>query len=112
MAILGINVIVTGEPTPCNSFFAETVATPRGELKVYRCDWGWYVRSGQREARSRYLDAAFEQVLGGPLDHASVRALVDLLDRELTAERDGTGKTAVRELPAPTQPPWERPAPL
>ena len=96
---MGICAGVTGEPIPCNSFFADTVATPAGELKVYRCDWGWYVRNGEREARSRYLDKAFEQVLGR-LDHASVRALIDLLDRELTAERDRTGKTASRELQA------------
>jgi hypothetical protein len=100
---------VTGEPIPCNSFFADTVATPHGELKVYRCDWGWYVRSGAREARSRFLDKALEDVIGGPLDHASVRALVDLLDRELTAERNRSGKTASRELLAPSQASWERP---
>jgi hypothetical protein len=114
MPILGITSAVTGEAIPCNSFFADTVVTPRGELKVYRCDWGWYVRSGEREARSRYLDAALEQVVGGPLDHASLRALIDLLDRELTAERDRTGKTASRELPVPSHAPapWERPAHL
>jgi hypothetical protein len=100
---------VTGESTPCDAFFADTVATPLGDLKVYRCDWGWYVRGGQREARSRFLDQALEDVLGGPLDHASVRALVDLLDRELTAERNRTGKTVSRELLAPSEASWERP---
>jgi len=103
---------VTGKPTDCNAFFADAVATPHGEVKVYRCDWGWFVRSGQREARSRYLDKAFEEVVGGPLDHGSVRALVELLDRELTAERDQTGKTASRVIPAPSPPAWERPAHL
>ena len=109
---MGITSAVTGEPIPCNSFFADTLATPRGELKVYRCEWGWYVRSGEREARSRYLDDALEQIVGGPLDHASVRALVEVLDRELTAERDRTGRTATRGLPAPIQAPQERPAHL
>jgi hypothetical protein len=103
---------VTGAPTDCNAFFADAVATPHGELKVFRCDWGWYVRSDLREARSRFLDKAFEEVLGGPLDRAAVRALVELLDRELSAERDRTGKTASRQLPVPRQAPRERPAHL
>ena len=83
----------------CEPFFSDSVRTTAGELKVYRCEWGWYVRNGTRGARSRYLDDAFERVLGGPLDHPTMRALVELLDRELTAERDKTGRTASRELP-------------
>jgi len=85
----------------CDPFFEDSVSTTGGELKVYRCDWGWFVRNGTREARSRYLDEAFERVLGGPLDHRTVRTLVEMLDRELTAEHDRTGKTASREIPAP-----------
>jgi len=60
------------------------------------------VRNGTRDARSRYLDAAFEHVLGGPLDRPTMRALVEMLDRELTAERGRTGRTASREIPAPS----------
>jgi hypothetical protein len=82
----------------CDPFFEESVSTTGGELKVYRCDWGWFVRNGTREARSRYLDEAFERVLGGPLDRRTIRALVEVLDGELTAERDRTGKTASREF--------------
>jgi hypothetical protein len=85
----------------CEPFFSDSVKTPAGELKVYRCDWGWYVRNGTRGARSRYLDEAFERVLGGPLDRPTMRALVEMLDRELSAERDKTGKTASREITAP-----------
>jgi len=85
----------------CDPFFSDSVETPAGELKVYRCDWGWYVRNGTRGARSRYLDEALERVIGGPLDRPTMRALVELLDGELTAERDRTGKTASREITAP-----------
>jgi hypothetical protein len=85
----------------CQPFFSDSVGTSAGELKVYRCDWGWYVRNGTRSARSRFLDAAFERVLGGPLDHPTLRALVEMLERELTAERDKTGRTASRELSGP-----------
>ena len=85
----------------CEPFFSDSVSTPIGELKVYRCDWGWYVRNGTRGARSRYLDEALERVVGGPLDHPTVRALVEMLDRELTAERNRTGRTASREVAAP-----------
>ena len=49
----------------CDPFFEDSVSTAAGELKVYRCDWGWYVRSGSRDARSRYLDDAFERVAAG-----------------------------------------------
>ena len=94
-------MIAVGESGACEPFFTDSVSTPAGELKVYRCDWGWYVRNGTRGARSRYLDEAFEHVIGGPLDNPTMRALVDLLDRELTAERNRTGKTASRELTAP-----------
>jgi hypothetical protein len=92
---------VTGREIRCDSFFDDVVETRHGDLKVYRCEWGWYVRNGHRESRSRYLDEAFEHVLGVPLDYSTVRKLVEMLDRELTAERDRTGKTASRELPAP-----------
>jgi hypothetical protein len=78
---------VTAIPGPSEPFFEDVLSTPRGDLKVSRSDWGWYVRNGKRDARSRYLDEALEHVLGGPLDHASIRALVEMLDRELTAER-------------------------
>jgi hypothetical protein len=91
-------VLVTAESIPGDSFFQDVVMTPHGELNVYRCNWGWFVRNGAREARSRHLYEAFEHVLGGPLDHASVRALVEMLDRELTAERNRNGKTASIEL--------------
>ena len=82
----------------CDPFFEDSVSTAAGELKVYRCDWGWYVRSGSRDARSRYLDDAFERVLGERLNYPTMRALVETLDRELTAEREKTGKTASRVL--------------
>jgi hypothetical protein len=74
-------------PGPGDPFFQDVVSTPRGELKVSRDSWGWYVRNGERDGRSRYLDEAFEGALGRPLDHTTLRALVEMLDRELTAER-------------------------
>ena len=86
----------------CDAFFEGVVSTSVGDLKVYRCDWGWYVKSGHRDVRSRYLDDAFERLLGAPLDRKSLQALVEMLDRELTAERDRTGRTASVELHAPT----------
>jgi hypothetical protein len=87
---------VTG-PGPCNAFFAHAITLADGEIKVYRCEWGWFVKSPYREARSRYLDKALEEVLGR-LDRNALRALVDLLDRELTIERNRTGRTASRTL--------------
>jgi len=83
----------------CDSYFEDVLTVEDGEIRVYRCDWGWYVKSPQRQARSRYLDAALEDVLGR-LDQAALRALVDTLGRELTAERDQTGRTASRSLGA------------
>jgi hypothetical protein len=99
--ILGTWPRVTGAQIPSDSFFADVVATSQGELEVFRSDSGWLVRGGRREGRSRYLDKALEHVLGGPLDHATVRALVEMLDRELTAERNRAGKRASTELRAP-----------
>jgi hypothetical protein len=98
--VLGIGLPVTAVRDPSEPFFEDVLSTPHGELKVFRGDGGWYVRNGKRDARSRYLDEALEHVLGGPLDHASVRALVEMLDRELTAERSRTGKAGSRELSA------------
>jgi hypothetical protein len=89
---------VTATHDPSEPFFEDVVSTPRGELKVSRDDWGWYVRNGERDARSRYLDEALEHVLGSPLDHSSVRALVEMLDRELTAERGRTPKAPSHAL--------------
>jgi len=81
---------VTAAPGSGEPFFEDVVSTPRGELKVSRDECGWYVRDGERDARSRYLDDALEHVLGGPLDHASACALVEMLARERTSERGHT----------------------
>jgi len=81
----------------CNAYFEHAVALGGGEIRVYRCEWGWYVKSPYRDARSRYLDQALEEVLGR-LDRKALRALVDTLDRELTIERDHTGRTASRTI--------------
>jgi hypothetical protein len=83
--------------TRCDAYFEDTVPTERGDVRVYRCDWGWYVKSKEIGVRSRYLDEALEGVLG-KLDNGTLRALVDTLGRELTAERDRTGRTATRVL--------------
>ena len=81
----------------CNAYFEDVIATASGEVRVFRCDWGWYVKSGESGVRSRYLDEALERVLGR-LDDTTLRGLVDTLGRELTAERDRTGRTASRLL--------------
>jgi hypothetical protein len=88
-------------PGPSEPFFEDVVSTPRGELTVHRGDWGWYVRNGERDARSRYLDEALEHVLGGPLDDASVRILVEMLDRELAAEGSRADQAGSSGLSAP-----------
>jgi hypothetical protein len=82
----------------CDPYFQGVVPTSRGEVEVYRCASGWFVRNGAREARSRFLDEAFEQALGRAPDRAALRAMVDMLTRELTAERDRNGATASRTL--------------
>ena len=82
----------------CPAYFRSDVPVGGEELKVYRCDSGWYVKSATRDCRSRYLDEAFEYVLGRGLDREALRGLIDMLDRELTAERDRTGSTATRML--------------
>jgi hypothetical protein len=82
----------------CPAYFRSEVPVGGEELKVYRCDWGWYVKSPSRDCRSRYLDEAFEHVLGRTLDREALRSLIDMLDRELTAERDRSGSTASRSF--------------
>src|SRR5215208_251032 len=77
---------VTG-PGACNSYFEHVIALADGEIRVYRCEWGWYVKSPYREARSRYLDKALEEVLG-KLDRTGLHALVDTLGRQLTIGRN------------------------
>ena len=79
----------------CDAYFEHPLGLGDGEIRVYRCDWGWYVKSPYREARSRYLDQALEEVLG-KLDRNALRALVDLLGRELTIERNRAGRTVSR----------------
>lgn len=80
----------------CPAYFEGSATVKGDELKVYRCESGWYVKSATAECRSRYLDEAFETVLGGRLDREGLRAMVDMLDRELTEERDRSGVTAHR----------------
>jgi hypothetical protein len=84
---------------PCDPFFSDDVLIGALDLRVYRCDWGWYVKPPDGAgARSRYLDEALEGALGRPLDRPALRTLVEMLDRELTAERDRAGSTVAREL--------------
>jgi hypothetical protein len=89
---------MSGGTSGCGAYFSDQLQTPHGELKVYRCDWGWFVKGETREARSRYLDEAMEAVLGGPPDTETLRGMIDMLSRELTAERDVTGHTASRAV--------------
>ena len=84
---------------PCDPFFSDDVTIGALDLRVYRCDSGWYVKPADGEGvRSRYLDKALEDVLGRPLDRPALRTLVEMLDRELTAERDRTGQTVSRAV--------------
>ena len=78
----------------CAPYFQDSVSLNGGEIRVYRCDWGWCVKRGDAAGRSRYLDEAFEIVLGRRADTTAMRALVDVLGRELTARRDREGRTA------------------
>jgi hypothetical protein len=86
----------------CSPYFVDELPLDGGAVRVYRCDWGWCVKRGQAVARSRYLDDAFARVVGPHLDRDATRALVDTLARELTAEQERTGRTALRTLEAPT----------
>ena len=86
-------------PRQCDPFFSDDVTIGALDLRVHRCDWGWYVKPPDGEGvRSRYLDEALEGVLGRPLDRPALRTLVEMLDRELTAERDRAGRTVSRAV--------------
>jgi hypothetical protein len=86
-------------PRQCDPFFSDDVTIGALALRVYRCDWGWYVKPPDGEGvRSRYLDEALQSVLGRPLDRPALRTLVEMLDRELTAERDRVGHTVSRPV--------------
>ncbi len=80
----------------CDSYFEDVLTDEDGEIRVYRCDWGWYVKS-PHDRRAPGISMRLEEVLGR-LDQAALRALVDTLGRQLTAERDRAGRTASRSL--------------
>jgi hypothetical protein len=77
--------------------FHDTATVRGGELRVWRCDWGWKVEYEGAIARSRFLDEAMQEVLVD-LDREGSRTLVELLNRELSAERDANGRTAYRSI--------------
>ena len=84
---------------PCDAFFTDELSIGARNVRVYRCDWGWYVKPPEGEGvRSRFLDEALEAVIGRPLDRDALRKLVETLDHELTAERDRAGRTVAREV--------------
>lgn len=89
---------------PCEPTFRDEIPTAHGEVKVYRCSWGWCVMRGEVAGRSRYLDEAFELAVGERLERSDVRDLVEMLDRELTARRDRAGGATVSR--ALTLPDW------
>ena len=84
----------------CTPYFQDTVALDGGEIRVYRCDWGWCVMRGEVAGRSRFLDEAFEIALGRRADTAAMRALVGFLEGALTAKRDRDGRTASTTIAA------------
>jgi len=88
----------------CDATFSDSVSLGDSDVRVFRCDWGWCVKRGGAAGRSRYLDEAFELALGRKLDGGSTRVLVELLDRELTARRAATGRTASATVALPDQP--------
>ncbi|MBD0329581.1 MAG: hypothetical protein ICV64_05705 [Thermoleophilia bacterium] len=73
--------------------FHEVLHVEQREIGVWRCDWGWRVKWGDRVARSRFLDEALEAVIGR-LGPRATAAVVAVLERELTAEQRRTGRTA------------------
>jgi hypothetical protein len=85
----------------CDAYFQDAVALETGELRVYRCDWGWCVMKGGAAGRSRYLDEAFELALGHKLDAEATRALIEMLDHELTARREKEQRTVSAEVAIP-----------
>src|SRR5262245_3507048 len=87
-------------PQGCTPYFEDSLTVADRGFRVYRCDWGWCVKSGELAGRSRYLDEAFELVLGHAPATAELRALIDTLDRELTAKHAATGATASRAVDA------------
>jgi hypothetical protein len=89
-------------PSGCTPYFEDWLAVADREFRVFRCDWGWCVKRGDLAGRSRYLDEAFERVLGHTPATSELRALIDTLDRELTAKHAATGATASRTLDAAT----------
>ena len=84
----------------CAPYYQDSVSLDGGELRVYRCDWGWCVKRGETAARSRYLDEAFEIALGRRVDTMAMRALIDLVDGALSAKRNRDGRTASKALAA------------
>ncbi|HET7572910.1 MAG TPA: hypothetical protein VFJ77_09635 [Gaiellaceae bacterium] len=89
----------------CDAYFSDRVGLDGDEVRVYRCDWGWCVKRGEAAGRSRFLDEAFELALGRRLDGEATRALIEMLDRELTARRAADGKTAMRVVELPDDSP-------
>ena len=87
-------------PQGCTPYFEDSLTVADRRFRVYRCDWGWCVKSGELAGRSRYLDEAFEHVLGHTPATSELRALIDTLDRELTAKHAATGATASRTVDA------------
>ena len=87
--------------TTCDAFYSDALPAVDGELRVYRCDWGWCVKRGDEAARSRLLVDAFEELLGRRLDDPELRELLEFLDRSLTAERERTGRTAMTTIAPP-----------
>ena len=85
----------------CDATFSDSVSLGDSDVRVFRCDWGWCVKRGEAAGRSRFLDEAFELALGRRLDGPATRALIEMLDRELTARRAEDGKTAMRVVSLP-----------
>jgi hypothetical protein len=85
----------------CDPLFADQAIVDGREVRVFRCDWGWCVKRGEAVGRSRNLVSAFEEALAVRLSPTAMRAVVDLLDRDLTEQHERTGRTAAATVALP-----------
>ena len=85
----------------CDPLFADQAIVDGREVRVFRCDWGWCVKRGEAVGRSRNLVSAFEEALAVRLSPTATRAVVDLLDRDLTEQHERTGRTAAATVALP-----------
>ena len=83
---------------PCEPQHHESLGTSDGDLRVFRCSWGWCVKREGVPYRARTLVEALEQASGHRLDKQLLHDVIGAIERALEAQHAREQRTVALDV--------------